>query len=312
MKKLPAISVLMPVYNAEKYLKQSIESVLNQTFTDFELIMINDGSTDNSLKILESYMLQDSRCIVHNQENKGLVATLNEGINIAKADIIFRMDNDDICMPQRFEKQMEYLNSHPECVALGTSILLIDPDGFPINTWLYEQSHNKIDALNLSGAAGSHICHPSVALRKSVLLSIGGYRQEYEWAEDYDLFLRLAEVGKLANLQEVLLKYRQHAASIGYAKRKQQLTVSLKVLEDVHERRQLRFDSKKAVFLKSINDYVAPSKHDIHLKWGWWALSERNYQTSVRNAIKAIFQKPFNMNGFKLLACVARDYISKR
>ena len=111
---VPGASVILPVYNAGKYLEQSIESVLSQTYKNFELLLLDDGSTDGSKEVLEHYAIQDARCKVFSWPNQGLVKTLNEGIRLAKADIIFRMDADDVCIDSRFEKQIDYLSSvHP-------------------------------------------------------------------------------------------------------------------------------------------------------------------------------------------------------
>ena len=107
--KSPLISVILPVYNAEKYLAEAIDSILNQTFTDFEFIIINDGSTDNSLSILQSYQTQDSRIRLFSRENKGIVMTMNEGIDLARGEWLARMDADDIAMPSRFERQLQHL-----------------------------------------------------------------------------------------------------------------------------------------------------------------------------------------------------------
>ena len=310
MNKNPAISVVMSAYNASKFLKEAVESILNQTFQNFEFIMINDGSSDNTLEILQHYAQIDSRCIVLSWDNKGIIESVNHGIKLAKADIICRMDADDISLPNRFEKQIEYLNSHSECVALGTNALLIDPEGMPINTWIYEQDHDEIDAANLKGTYGSRFCNPSVAIRKESILSIGGYRTGYEWAEDYDLFLRLAEIGKLANVPEALVKYRQHVESVGHAKRILQLEASISALEDTFKRRNLTFDLKTDL-KKKANEYSPPSKSETELKWGWWALSEKNYLTSLKYATKALLQNPFNFKGINLLACVIRDFYFK-
>ncbi|MDP3332522.1 MAG: glycosyltransferase family A protein, partial [Methylococcaceae bacterium] len=119
----PAASVIFPVYNAGEYLDAAIESILSQTFKDFELLLLNDGSTDGSLSRLEYYASQDSRCKVFTSANRGLVGTLNEGIRLAAGDILFRMDQDDISLPDRFEKQMRYLAEHPECVLVGSRVL---------------------------------------------------------------------------------------------------------------------------------------------------------------------------------------------
>jgi glycosyltransferase involved in cell wall biosynthesis len=284
--------------------------MLAQTFSNFELILINDGSTDGSLKILEHYAQKDARCIVLSWENRGIVASCNHGVHLAKADIICRMDADDVCMPQRFEKQFNYLNAHPECVAVGSNALLIDSEGMPIVTWKYSIDHEEIDQLHLTGSAGSCICNPSVAIRKSSLLAVGAYRPDYEYGEDYDLFLRLAEVGKLANLPEVLLKYRQHSASAGHAKRKLQLTMTQKALDDALKRRGLPL--KHALDSESIDSYIQPSTQSTRMKWAWWALPEKYYATAIKHALIALRLNPFNLGVYHLLICIARDYLFKR
>lgn len=305
----PTISVVMPVYNGEQFIDEAIQSVIAQTFTDFELILIDDGSTDGSLARLEHYAKIDSRCIVHSWENKGIVASLNYGITLAKADIVCRMDSDDICMPQRFEKQLQYLNTHPECVAVGSEALLIDPEGYPICRMWTLHTHEEIDNSNMTGTVGSSMCHPSVAIRKSGLLTIGGYRHKFDFAEDYDLFLRLAEVGKLANIPEVLLKYRQHFSSIGHAKRKQQLLVTQKVLEETHVRRHLML--KNSFVAEAIEGYEPPLIQDVHIKWAWWALGEKHYKTAIRHALKALILNPFKLHVIVLLICISRNYLLK-
>jgi glycosyltransferase involved in cell wall biosynthesis len=204
----PTMSVILPVHNAGKFLDAAIESVLRQSHADFELLLLNDGSSDSSLKRLEYYAARDARCKVHSWPNRGVPQTLNEGIRLARADILVRMDADDICHPLRFEKQLKYLNAHPECAAVGTQVMLIDPEGWPIRPFVEATRHSSIDAEHLAGRGGA-IAHPSVAMRKSAVASIGGYRTEFTRAQDIDLFLRLAEVGQLANLPEVLLDYRQ-------------------------------------------------------------------------------------------------------
>jgi glycosyltransferase involved in cell wall biosynthesis len=310
MTSMPAISIILPVYNAEKYIDEAIQSVLAQTFTHFELLLIDDGSTDSSLARLQHFAKQDARCVAYSTKNCGIVTALNFGISQAKAAIICRMDADDICMPQRFEKQFNYLNAHPECVAVGSNVLLIDPEGMPIVTWTYLSTHEEIDNLNLTGGVGSCMCHPAVAIRKSSLLAVGAYRAEFEYAEDYDLFLRLAEIGKLANLPEMLLKYRQHPASIGHAKRKEQLMKTQKALEETSRRRELPLNH--ALNSESISRHMPISTLDTHIKWAWWALSEKYYSTAIKHGFKALKLKPFRLGVYHLLACVAKDYLLKK
>ena len=298
----PEISVLMPVYNAEKYLSQAIESVLQQTLSNFEFVIINDGSTDTSLKILQHYAAQDSRIRLISRENKGLVATLNEGINLINTPLIARMDADDLCRPARFEKQMAYMAEHPECVALGTRVMLIDSEGCPIVEFADKIEHESIDAAHLAEQGGS-IVHPSVVIRKNALASAGGYRPEFIHAEDLDLFLRLAEIGRLANLPDVLLDYRQHTNSIGYSHRQLQLESARHAVADAYNRRGLKYENN--------NETIAPSNQtvsEIYSKWAWWALKGGNIRTARKYALRVLLRSPFGINTYKLLACALRGH----
>ena len=200
------ITVLLAVYNGQQYLREAIDSILSQTFRDFEFLIIDDGSTDNTLFILNEYARRDSRIKLVTRPNKGLTYTLNEGIFLARGEFLARMDADDICLPQRFEKQLAYLRQHPECVLVGSRVQLMDPEGLPLREMSQEQSHQEIDDAHLN--RGWPVVHPATMMRLSAIKQIGGYRDEFNTLEDLDLFLRLAEVGKLANLPDVLLRYR--------------------------------------------------------------------------------------------------------
>lgn len=301
----PKASVIMPVYNAGKYLDSAIESVLEQSFKDFELLLLNDGSIDGSLERMEHYARLDTRCKVHTWPNRGLVETLNSGVSLSRGDIIFRMDQDDICRPDRFERQIAYLKINPDCVVVGSRVMLIDPEGLPICPLNNEVSHKAIDAAHLSGKGGAVITHPSAAIRKSAIIEIGGYHSEFPHAEDIDLFLRLAERGGLANLPDILLDYRQHLGSIGYKHRETQKKSVKRAVEVTFKRRQLNEYSLPEIENKEIQ---APSLADIHCKWGWWALSGKNLATARKHALKAIIKKPFDLGNLKLLACVFRGY----
>ncbi len=300
--KIPAISVVLCVYNGGKYLDQAVESVLAQTYVDFELLLLDDGSTDNSLERLEYYAKLDSRCRVFSGPNKGMVATLNQGIALAKADLIFRMDNDDVCRPTRFENQIRYLEAHPECVAVGAKVLLIDDEGLPIAEIWGEADHDKIDAVHLSGT-GTYMCHPAIAVRKADILKIGGYRQECHYAEDLDLFLRLAEVGKLTNLPEVLLEYRQHVESVGYARRDEQIKATETAVSEAKIRRGLVTTTDSKVAEKS-DVAVVQKLSDIYLKWAWWAFMANNRKTAKKYAFKALLRNPFKLQLVKLFYCL--------
>lgn len=296
-------SVILPVYNAEQYLEQAVESVLRQSFCDFELLLLNDGSTDSSEVIIDSFIAKDDRCKKLSWSNRGLIQTLNSGLRDAMGEIIFRMDADDICKPNRFEKQWNYLQKNPNCVAVGSKVLLIDSIGLPIKEFSGIENHEEIDSENLQGH-GSVITHPTVAMRKSSVMMIGGYRDEYPHAEDLDLFLRLAEVGRLANLPEVLLEYRQHALSIGYSKRAEQLFSAQAAVRDAKHRRGIMGDELEL----SISTFQTPKLADIYRKWAWWALSGGNLRTARKYAIKTLLSNPLKWQGWKVLACSIRGY----
>jgi glycosyltransferase involved in cell wall biosynthesis len=298
----PAASVLFPVYNAGKYLAAAIESVLNQQFHDFELLLLNDGSTDGSAAVLESFAARDERCRLHAWPNRGLIATLNAGVQLAAADILIRMDADDICRPDRFARQMAYMDAHPECVALGSRVMLIDAEGWPISEFFgQELEHDAIDAAHLAGRGGS-ICHPTAVIRKAAVLHIGGYRPDYPHSEDYDLFLRLAEIGALANLPEVLLDYRQHADSVGYTHSPVMWESACRAIADACVRRRLPPSSFRPRELAQSK----PSRAEIHRKWGWWALQAGNRKTARKHAWKAWSHGPLDRQNLKLCACVLR------
>lgn len=212
---VPKVSVLLPVYNAEQFIDEAIKSILEQTYTNFELLILNDGSTDNTSAFIESYKA-DSRVQVIEHENMGLVGTLNKGLSLAKGLYIARMDADDIAHHTRFEKQIDYLENNPEVAVLGTAINLIDEDGLFIRT-ISHPSRPKLDSAMLSG---NFLAHPTVMIRARALEHISGYRSAFLQAEDYDLWLRLKSQGYiLDNLKEVLLDYRQTTGGISFSNR---------------------------------------------------------------------------------------------
>jgi glycosyltransferase involved in cell wall biosynthesis len=213
---MPKVTVLMPVYNGENYLREAMDSILNQTFTDFEFVIVNDGSIDKSLEIINSY--HDSRIkLIENPKNLGISESLNKGLFSATGKYIVRMDCDDISLPHRLQKQIEYLDNHPEVIIVGSYIDMIDLDSRKLNQQVrYPLIHD--DIIN-SMLTSNPMAHPSVMFRRSEVLNIGGYRLFKEWngvsTEDYDLWLRIASNNfKLANLEESLLYYRYHSNSL--------------------------------------------------------------------------------------------------
>ena len=198
----PKVSVIMPVYNAGEYLMEAIESILNQTFTDFEFIIIDDGSTDNSLNIINTY--NDPRIIlVRNETNLKLIASLNKGIKLANGKYIARMDADDISLPERLAKQVEFMDQHHNIAVCGTWVEVFCEYGQTF--WRFPDNSDGIKCMLIFGCC---IAHPSVVLRKSILDTGFCYSQLYPHAEDYGLWVQIAQKHQIANLPQVLLKYR--------------------------------------------------------------------------------------------------------
>jgi len=205
MSRYPLVSVVMPVYNAEKYLPEAIESILSQSFADFEFIIINDGSTDGTPAILDFCRSRDGRIRLYHQNNQGVVAALNLGCRIASGKYIARMDADDISLNSRLEKQVSYLERHTDVGVLGTWIEYIDWMGRNVGYW-----YTPITAGGIRWALlfGNCVAHPSVLMRKALIEECGFYRREALHVEDYDLWLRVAKGTKIRNLPEILVRRR--------------------------------------------------------------------------------------------------------
>ena len=213
------VSVVMPVFNGERYLKEAVEGILNQTFGDFEFIIINDGSTDNTRGILESYA--DARIKLVEQEHQGLIASLNRGLAIAGGEYVARMDSDDIAAPERFEKQVAFLRTHPKIGILGTACRIIDDNGRDLGVRRWPISDLEIRWTSLFS---SPFGHPTVILRRDILTKHGlEYADVFHMVEDYDLWIRALNHTRGANLDEPLLKYRVHGDRVTSKFRDQQL-----------------------------------------------------------------------------------------
>jgi len=207
----PPLSVLMPVYNTRPYLREAITSVLGQSFGDFELIVVDDGSTDGSREIAEELTRDESRLRVFERSRLGVARVLNEGLQLCRSPLIARMDSDDIALPRRFELQLAYLGERSDCVLVGGQADMIDEEGDPfgwINTPL---DHDDIVA-GLERGEGA-IVHPTAMYRAAAVRDAGGYRAD-RLAEDVDLFLRLSSQGRVANLPHQLLRYRKRESSV--------------------------------------------------------------------------------------------------
>lgn len=203
----PIVSVLMPVYNAEAYLKEAIDSILNQTFTDFEFVIINDGSTDKSEEIILNY--QDSRIrYFKNEVNLKLIKTLNRGLELVSGKYIARMDADDISELNRLQVQFDFMEANPDVGIVGTGFKTFKNNSNTLSNVMYKSSHNEICFNQLYQI---HLCHGTCMIRQVVLkINSLSFSLEYEHAEDFELFTRLSKHTKLANIQACLYQVRQH------------------------------------------------------------------------------------------------------
>lgn len=216
----PKISVLMPVYNAEKYLDQAIVSILAQSFKDFEFIIVDDLSTDSSLEIIRRHAKNDKRIVIlENKKNLNISRSLTRGLQIAKADLVARMDADDWSFPDRLEHQYNFMTQHPQVVVSGGTIITCDADLQPVGSRRY----NKTDrAIRDKLFRYSPFAHPALIYRKEIVDKVGGYNILFIDAEDYDLYFRLGKEGTFANLSQPLIKYRMNDASISNRRARQQ------------------------------------------------------------------------------------------
>lgn len=297
----PRVSIILPVFNCQRYVAEAVGSMLAQTYRDFELILLDDGSTDGSKAVLERFT-GDSRVRLISRPNKGLTATLNEGIDLARGEYVARMDGDDLSHPERLAKQVALMDARPDVVLSGAQIETIDPFGVPIEQPTFPLDHDSLDR-ELLTANGWVICHPVSIMRRDALERVGGYRVEKNYVEDLDLFLRLAEVGRLANLPDRLLKYRQHTASIIRSKFDLQMSMREAVIRETYSRRGVTPPEPLALVPR-----VVFSPHEQTRRWAWAAL-RRGHKSAARGHAKQLVRmRPFAPDAWKVMFCALRGY----
>jgi len=249
----PEVSVIMSVYNGEKHLRNAINSILNQDFINFEFIIIDDGSTDRSLEIIQS--IQDPRIrIIQNKRNIGLAASLNKGIKQAAGKYIARMDADDTSEIARLKEQVKFLNRHNDIYLVGTHTFLIDKNGRVFNTWKPATHHNDIVK---TMQKGNSFCHGSVMLKREVSHTVGTYRENFRYAQDYDFWLRISEYYKTANIDKLLYRNRRTADTASRSSLSQQLDFHLLARELAKERRQTGLDSLSIVRIETLEEELS-------------------------------------------------------
>jgi glycosyltransferase involved in cell wall biosynthesis len=218
----PQVTVLMSVYNGEKYLRQAVDSVLAQTFRDFELLIVDDCSTDSTAEILKSY--HDSRIrIVSNNENSGPYKSAQIGLGLARGKYVARLDADDIALPNRLEKQYARLESEPDLAVCASSYEVIDENG---DVKRIAKAYFSGDKLYYYLSFANFLAHSTVLFRRDAILALGGYDETLRAAGDYDLWHRVSRVAKMVRMEDVLVKWREHSESISSTDTKKQTGIA--------------------------------------------------------------------------------------
>ena len=237
----PRVTVVMPVFNGERFIGEAVASALASSFRDFEILVLDDGSTDGSLAAARRAAGGDARLRIVRLPHGGVAAARNAGLREARGGLIANLDSDDVMLPERLALQVAYLDSHPECVAVGGRSLVVDAAGTPLQVVGRLFTHLEIDAALLGGHGGS-LGSDTAMFRKHTAQAIGGYEDKLTaTGEDHDLWLRLAEVGRIANLPDVLTRYRVHDTNVSGGKDSQtrRLPVTLDNLARAFERRRI-------------------------------------------------------------------------
>jgi glycosyltransferase involved in cell wall biosynthesis len=261
--KKPKISVIIPVYNCEQYLEEALASIIIQTFRDFEVIAINDGSTDGSLKILEKIAKIDNRIRIINQKNSGIVKVLNRGIKEARAEYIARMDGDDVSFPNRFADQIKILDKNPDVVLVAGDFEVIDQNGEFLFRVLVPPENDDIPrAFYLRNA----IAHGSTMFRRIIAQEVGGYSNEYGPTEDLDLWLKLLEKGRFAATASPLYKWRMNQGGITLSNNRESVRQSDMHIQNRWQKSQPERLTRNEITRRANEYYINYKKHGAYYK----------------------------------------------
>ena len=282
------MSVVLAVYNGERYLEASLQSVRDQSFRDFELIVVDDGSTDGTPAILSALQRSEPRAVVVRQENRGLTESLNKGMTLARGAYIARQDADDLSLPGRFERQVAFLDDRPHVAAVGTGTDVIDRSGRVVGALCVARSAPAVKR-GLLALRGTPV-HGSMMMRRSALEATGGYREGFPVGQDYDLWLRLSSRFEIDNLSDVLYQWRLDRDGVYATRRATQLKYAGIALAFARERASVGGDSYE--LLRScdgdLDQFVARYRLGpfVHAIWGELLLRGLGNSVRVREHLR--------------------------
>lgn len=288
----------MTVHNRQRFVRHAIESILDQTYENFQFIIVDDGSTDRSGRILDDFARRDPRIKVIHQPNRGIPKAANAGLAHCRGEYVARFDSDDVSFPHRLATQVEFLDRE-KAVCVGSAAELIDVKGRVLTTIHPPSEDGDIQRLQLVGHVS--LLQPSVMMRREAVQQVGGYDEMFPAAEDLDLWLRLGEIGSLANLPQPLIQYRMHAGGISETRRADQQRLMKLACQRAWRRRGITGE-----FHATESWRAMPGRHSHHafmLRYGWWAFNSGHRRTAAIYGCKAISQWPFDREGWQLLAC---------
>ena len=300
----PKVSLIMPVFNTDRFVGEAIESVLCQSFTDFELIAIDDGSTDKSAAILRTYVRKDSRVRVVRTSHKGVAHARNVGIESCRGAYVANLDSDDIACPTRLQAQVDFLESRTGYVVVGTRALMVDVDGDPITARPVLEKHDDIEA-QLRQGRGLAIVHSSCMFRRCALEEAGGYDEGLSIYEDLDLYFRLSAIGKISNIPATLIKVRRHVSSFSATQSRSSLVDSLQgVLARARKRNGQIINEQETITLSE-----RPFSNAAHYSlWAKLAFTAGNYVTARKYLLRLLVKAPMSAESSREFAALVTTY----